>query len=323
MTRRLFLACFAGAVSIASAFSHAQSFPDKPIRIIVPFAPGSGADGNSRYFAEKMAPMLGQPVIVENKPGADGAIGMSMAKAAPADGYTIVQGSISAVSVNTVVRKDLPYDPVNDFKPLFGYTRGMNVLLVPNDSKIKTLPDLIAAAKTSPKPLNMGTFSPTQHLSAAWLGSLLGLKFSNVPYKGQSQVQTDLIGNQLDFAFLDLGGASTLIRSGKLRPIAVTGEGRHPDFPEIPAAKETKGLESYAQYSWNAFYIRKEVPDAIHAKLADAVKRVMTSPETIEKFYKPKGAQGVAATSGEVRSMQLREIQAFQKVADFIGMKPE
>src|SRR5690606_16147992 len=139
----------------------------------------------------------------------------------------------------------------------------------------------------------------------------------------QSQIQTQLMGNHLDLAYLDLGGASTLIRDGKLRALAVTGETRHPDFPDIPTVNETPGMEAYAQYSWNGFFIRKEVPDAIHAKLADAVERVMTSEEAIEKFYKPKGSQPMPVSSDEVRAMQFREIETFQKVANLIGMKPE
>jgi tripartite-type tricarboxylate transporter receptor subunit TctC len=324
MNRRFFLACLCGVLSANSSLVRAEeSFPAKPLRIIVPFGPGSGADGNARYFADKMAPILGQPIVVENKQGADGAIGMALAKAEPADGYTIVQGTISAASVNVVLKKDLPYDPVNDFKPLFGYQRGMNVVLVSNESKFKTLEDLIAASKAASAPLLMGTFSPTLELSASWMGSLAGITFSNVPYSGQSQVITQLMGNHLDVALLDLGGASTVIRGGKVRALAVTGEARHPDFPDVPTVNETKGMGSYAQYSWNGFFIRNEVPDSVHAKLADAVKRVMTSPETIEKFYKPKGSQPVPVPSEEVRAMQLREIKIFREVAASVGMKPE
>jgi tripartite-type tricarboxylate transporter receptor subunit TctC len=198
----------------------------------------------------------------------------------------------------------------------------MNVIVVSNDTNIKTLADLIAVGKKG-APLSVGTFSTAHRLAAARMGSLTGLTFNDVPYKGQSQVQTDVIGNNLDFAFLDLGGAFALIRSNKMRALAVTGETRHPDFPDIPAVNETKGLESYSQYAWNAFFIRKEVPEAIHAKLSDAVRRVMTSQEAIEGFYKPKGTEAMAVPAEAVKAMQVRSIQEYRKVFEALGLNRE
>ena len=315
--RRTFLRTAAATVAIASVMSTAvaqSDYPNRTIRIIVPFGGGSGSDASARYFAEKMAPLLGQPIIVENKPGAAGAIGMMAAKAAPADGYTFVQGGISPSVVNAVLVKDLAYDPVKDFVPLLGYGRNMNVLVVPNDSRFQTFADLVQYGKSGGEALNAGTFSTTLELALAWLGEEAGVRFTNVPYKGQSQALNEVIGKHLDMALVDLGGATTLLRSGQLRALAVTGETRSPAFPDIPTVKES-GAPAYVLYSWNAFFIRAETPPAVRARLADAIRKVMTDPETIEKFYQPKGTEGIPLTAEQMQKLQLEEIARFRKVA--------
>lgn len=315
--RRAFLraaAALAAGSLLSTAAVAEPGYPDRVIRIIVPFGGGSGSDASARYFAEKMAPLLGQSIIVDNKPGAAGAIGMMAAKAAPADGYTLVQGGISPSVVNAVLVKDLGYDPVKDFVPLLGYGRNMNVLVVPNESRFRTFADLVQYGRSGGAPLNAGTFSTTLQLALAWLGEEAGVRFTSVPYKGQSQALNEVIGRQLDMALVDLGGATPLLRTGKLRALAVTGETRSPAFPDIPTVKES-GAPGYVLYSWNAFYIRAETPPAIRAKLADAIRKVMTDPETIEKFYKPKGTEGIPLTAEQMQKLQLEEIARFRKVA--------
>jgi tripartite-type tricarboxylate transporter receptor subunit TctC len=223
--------------------------------------------------------------------------------------------------VNAVVIPNLGYDPVKDFTPLLGYARNMNVVLVPNDSRFKTFTDFLAQARTASDPLSVGTFSTTLNLSAAWLAGLANVKFNNIPYKGQAQVMTDVIGNQLDFALVDLGGATALIREKKLRALAVTGETRSPDFPLVPTVKES-GLNDYVQYSWNALFVRSDVPPAIRTRLAEVIRTVMTSPETIENLHRPRGTEARPLTSEQMQKLQLEEIDRFRKIAktiDFAG----
>lgn len=319
-TMKTLAACLSAGIAILTPAAQAQTgdFPTKTLRIIVPFASGSGSDANARYYAEKMSTLLGQPVIVENRAGADGAIGMMAAKSAPADGYTLVQGGISPSVVNAVVIPNLGYDPVKDFTPILGYSRNMNVLLVANESRFKTFADLLAEAKNPAAPLSVGTFSTTLSLTAAWLSSLSKVKLTNIPYKGQSQVMTDVIGNQLDLALVDLGGASTLLRDKKVRALAVTGETRSPDFPQVPTVRES-GLPDYVQYSWNALFVRSEVPAPIRDKLANAVRQVMTAPDTIEKFHGPRGTEARPLPSAQVQALQREEIARFQTIAKTIG----
>jgi tripartite-type tricarboxylate transporter receptor subunit TctC len=313
----------AGALCVftfcAARPAQADEYPSKPITIIVPFGGGSGSDATARYFGEKMARILGESFIVENKPGAAGAIGMMAAKKAPADGYTIVQGGISPSVVNAVLVKDLGYDPVRDFVPLLGYGRNMNVLVAPVDSDVKGIADLHGAMAVADRSLNIGTFSTTLQLAASWMGDALGLKFTNIPYKGQAQALNDLMGKQIDLALVDLGGASSLLRQGKIRALAVTGEKRSPDFPDVPTVKES-GAPDYVLYSWNAFYTRSEVPESVRAKLADAIKQVMTDPDTVNNFYSPKGTEGVPLNADQMRDLQIKEIERFKQVADKLGL---
>ena len=307
------------ALGCGPALAQVKDFPNRPLRIIVPFGAGSSSDANARFVAEKIAPLLGQPVLVENKPGASGAIGLQLTKALPADGYTIVQASISPMAVNPVVMKDLGYDPMKDFKPLFGMARGMNVLLVPNDSKLKSLADVIVAAKSA-KPPSVGTFSAGYQLAAEWLAAEAGGKFLNIPYKGQGLVMTDLMGNQLDLAVVDLGGAVPLITSGKVRALAVTGEIRHPEFPNVPAVKEQ--LPQYVQYSWNSFYVRAQTPDDITARLADTLRKVMTTPEGRE-LMKKTGMEFVPLAPTEMQRFNREELERFRRIAKAAGIQPE
>lgn len=310
----LSLAAFA-----AAALAQADDFPNRPIKIIVPFTTGSGSDAMARFYADKMGPILGQAVIVENRPGANGAIGMSAVKNLPADGYTLVQGGIGPSVINQVLVKDLPYDPVADFKAVYAYGRNMNILLTSPQSKFKSFADLQREAKASQVPVSVGTFSSTLMMSSAWMAANADLKINNIPYKGQSQVMTDIMGGQLDLALVDISGAALLVKQGKVRALLVTGENRSPDFPDVPTAKEL-GLGDYVQYSWNAFFVREETPEPIRRKLSDALRQVVTSPDTINNFYKPRGSDVRAVTPEEMRALQQREIASFGKVAQSVGL---
>lgn len=319
------LGCFVSAVVLSTtlafpALAQAEDYPNRPITIIVPFGGGSGSDATARYFGEKMSRILGQSFIVENRPGAAGAIGMMAAKRAPADGYTIVQASISPLVVNQVMVKELGYDPVEDFVPLLGYGRNMNVLIAPIDSEIKTIDDLKRVAAETDHPMNVGTYSTTLQLAAAWMGDELGVDFMNIPYKGQAQSINDLMGSQIDLALVDLGGASSLLHEGKIRAIAVTGETRSEDFPDVPTVKES-GAEDYVLYSWNAFYVRAEVPEAIRAKLSDAIEQVMTDADTVTNFYSPKGTEGIPLPALQLRELQKEQIARFETVMQKLGIE--
>lgn len=306
---------------LATCAAHAQppAYPNRTIKIVVPFTAGSGSDNSSRYFGEQISTLLGQPVIVENKPGANGIIALQQVKNAPADGYTVLLASNSPMAVNPLVIKDLGYDSVKDFKPISGLTRGMNVLVVSNDSKFATVDDLLAAGRRNA--LNAGTYSAGYELAASWLSSVSGAKFVNVPYKGQAPIITDVIGNQLDFALVDLGGAMPLIKGGKIKALAVTGEARNADLPQVPTIRE-RGFNDYVQYSWVSFYVHMQTPDDVTAKLAAALQTALQAPSAKE-FVRKTGGELMAYGPEQMRAFHLSEIERFRKIAETAGIRPQ
>jgi len=302
--------------------SQTSGYPDKPIKVVVPLAAGSGGETFARFFAEKLAAILGQPFIVENAPGGNGIIGAMIVKRAPADGYTILQGTSAIISLNPITIKNLPYDPIKDFKPVHGILRGMNVFLVAENSRLHSLADLVAAAKSSKIPLSVGTFSPQYQIAQEWFASLAGTKFNNIPYKGGGAVVTDLIGGQLDFAVTDLSSSAPLIKAGRVRALAVSGDARHPLFPDIPTVRES-GFPEFVNYSWGSFYVRAETPDEIVTKLADAMDKAMSTNEAKEFAVKTGGVELMTLGPAAMRKFQMDEQARFQGAAKTAGITPQ
>ena len=299
-----------------------RDFPDHPIKLVIPVGTGSGADITARFFAAQLSEVLGQSVIPDNRPGANGLIGITSVKTAPADGYTLLLAAGSTLSINPIVLKGpLPYDPVKDLKPLTGLTKGVYVIVVPPNSKFQTLADLVTDAKKEPGKLNVGVLSTTFQLALGWFESLAGVKFTNVPYKAGTQVITDLIGNQLDFAMVDRALAATQTKAGKLRALAVTGDGRHPDFPGVPTVIES-GYRGYEFYSWLTIAVRNDTPDAISNKLVDALQKVLASDKA-KDYARLSGADLMPLGPVAIRKFQLDELANFRKVAEVAGIKPE
>ena len=215
-----------------------------------------------------------------------------------------------------------PYDAITDFKPVSGLTRGMGAFVVPGNSPFKTLEELVAAAKKSPRPFNVGTYATSYQLTLDWFNSLAGVKFVGVPYKGAAPIFTDLIGNQLDWAVLNLSGVSTLLLSGKLRAIAVTGDTRAPEFPNIPTVKES-GYPEYSNYLWTSLYVRTETPEHITNILTTAMQKVLTSPQAQEYLVSTGGGELMPYGPAQMRKMQIDEVERFREIIKTSGFKPE
>lgn len=318
--KRMWFASLALILIAPFALGQSKDFPNKPVKVIVPYTAGSGSDTSARFFGERLAVVLGQPFVVENRPGASGVISAMAVKTAPADGYTILLASNSPLSVNSVTIKDLPYDPLKDLKPLSGLTRGMNAYVVAPNSRLITLADLLAAAKKEKQALNAGSYSDGYQLALDWLANVMGVKFNYIPYKGGSQVFADVMGKQLDFGLVDLGGVAPLLKSGRLRALAVSGEERHPDFPDVPTIRES-GYPDYVNYAWTSFCVRSETPDDVTAKLADALKKVLTTNEARD-FVKKMGAELMPYGPIVMRKFQRDEIERFRRIAEVAGYKP-
>jgi len=319
--RKIILA-FIGLMTVAPlALGQAKDFPNRAIKVIVPFTAGSGSDTSARFFGEKMSAILGQTVVVENRPGASGVIAVSAIKSAPADGHTILLASISLMSVNPVTVKDLPYDPLKDLKPIAGLSRGMAAIIVPQNSKLVTLADVVKASKDDKKSLSAGTYSAGYHLIFEWFANLAGIKFNHIPYKGGAPIYADLMGNQLEIAIVDVGGASPLIKSGKLRAIAMSGETRHPMFPDVPTVKES-GYPEYVTYTWTSFSVRSETPDDITAKLADTLQKALATNEAKE-YGRSTGGELMPYGPADMQKFQREELERFRRIATIAGVKPQ
>ena len=319
--KRMLLALL-GLMAIAPlALGQAKDFPNKVVKVIVPFTAGSGSDTSARFFGEKLAAILGQPFVVENKPGASGVISVMAVKTAPADGYMILLASNSPLSVNPVTIKNLPYDPLKDLKPLSGLMRGMNAYIVAPNSPFKTLADVVAASRQGGQPLNVGNYSAGYHLALEWFANLAGVKFNHIPYKGGAPIFTDIMGNQLDMAIVDLSGVSSLLKSGRIRALAVSGERRHYDFPDVPTIRES-GYPDYVNYSWTSFYVRAQTPDDITAKLADALQHALTTNEAKE-YAKKTGSELMPYAPAAMQKYHRDELERFRRIAEVAGIKPE
>jgi tripartite-type tricarboxylate transporter receptor subunit TctC len=324
MTRRQFLqstAALAALTQATGAWAQAASFPSKPIRILVPFNAGSGADSYSRFFGELMSRSLGQPVLVENRPGASGLLAMQALRAAPPDGHTLIVGTTSPMCVMPVLVKGLAYDAFKDVRPIHGFSWGPATFVVRAESPYKSMGDLIASAKREKKTLNVGNYSDGYMLLATWLSTVTGIPVNHIPYKGGVQMQTDLIGGSLDLGVNDFSGVADPIRQGRLRALAITDSKRHPMFPEVPTMKDL-GFADFESYVFASLYTDGRVPDDITNKLADTVRAAMLSPEG-KTFLNSMTGNPMMMHTKELGDFQRREYERFKKVADAAGIQPK
>jgi tripartite-type tricarboxylate transporter receptor subunit TctC len=321
MKRSLFAAA---ALMLTVPMVHAQTadnFPSKPIRIIVPFNAGSGSDETSRVYGEIVSKLLGQPVVVENRPGGSGLIAINTVKAAEPDGHTILLASNSPMAVNPIVVKDLPYDPFKDFRPVHGLSVGPAAFVVAADSPYKTIQDLIAAAKKENRPLAVGNYSEGYQLIATWLGAAAEVGVNHVRYKGGAQMVTDVIGGQLDTGVNDFSGIVPLLEAGKIRALAITGAERDKKQPNIPTMMES-GFPDFETYVWASLFVRSETPDAVVKKLADAFNAALKSEEG-RAYQASRPGSPMLLPMDEMGEFHRREYERFRRVAEAAGVKPQ
>ena len=320
--RRTVIAALTLALSAALLPARAQeAFASRPLKIVVPTSPGSGSDVTARFFGEQLAAALGQPVTVENKPGANGVIAAMAVRQAPADGYTLFLATNTHMAVNPVVVKDLPYDALKDFRFVGGLARGAMMFVVPAGSKIRTPAELVAAARASASKLSVGSYTTGFQLSAEWFASVSGTRHVYVPYKGAPEVFTALMGDQLDWAVTDVISALPQVKAGKLRAIAVSGERRYRETPDVPTLKES-GFPEYVNYTWTSLVVRGETPDAVAAKLVETLQQVLATPAA-KDFIARIGSEPLALGPAEMRRFQTSEIERFRRIAAGAGMQPQ
>lgn len=263
------------------AWSTDKPYPARPITLVVPFTPGGSVDNSGRLMAERLGRALGQPVIVDNRGGAGGAIGSTyVAKAAP-DGYTLIVTSQSTHVVNPAMNPKLPYDAINDFAPITLFDRLANVLLVNADLPVRSFEELVKYGRANPRALNYASagIGSVSHLSMELLKNQAGLPMNHVPYRGSGVALTDLLSGQVQLTWNNLSSNLGYIRNGKLRALAVAAPTRMPQLPEVPTFAELK-LPDLNLTSWTGLAAPAKTPDAIVQKLYVEVRKILTDPAT-------------------------------------------
>lgn len=296
----------------------AEAYPKQPIRIFVPFDPGSGSDVYARQFGSMLSAVIGQPVPVENRAGAAGALAVQALLRGDADGYTILLGSNSPMAVNVSAFNALPYDPVIQLAPICGLTRSMAMIAVPPNSPYDSLEDLVAAGKAG-TPLNMGTYSPGYQLSVAPFLQQAGFRWEDIAYRGLSQTTADIMGGQLEVGVIDSAGGIETAVSEQIKVLAVTGEDRHPSLPDVPTLTEL-GYENSVHYSWTALWAPAETSEEIVQFLSEHLIEILGRPESIE-FITRTGAEPMPHNPSEMREFQLAEIKRFTSAVDISGFE--
>jgi tripartite-type tricarboxylate transporter receptor subunit TctC len=298
------------ALPVGDAFAF---YPEKTIRIVVPFAPGGGTDVIARTLAQELAKDLGATVIIENKPGAGTIIGTQSVAASEPDGYTLLMATF-ANAVNPSLNSKLPYDPHKDFAAVALIARSFNIVVVNPPSPIKSVGDLIATAKADPNKLSYGTFGTgtSAHLAGELFKSMARINLTTVPYKGAAPAITDLLGGQIQVIFTTVASAASLIAAGQLRALAVTSAQRSPAFPELPTVAEA-GVAGYAAESWYGLYAPAKTPGEIIDRLNKSAAKAVQS-EAFKKLGVNEGLVMVAGEPAELDRYVRGEEERWRKV---------
>ncbi len=323
-TRRAMLGALGGSLAAIALPSGAQStWPSRPIRVVVPFPPGGATDIVAREISERLTPVLGQALVVENKAGASGNVGIEMVVRSPADGYTLAIGAPQTLTINPQLFAKLPFDPQRDLAPIVVVAAVPNVLIVNPKLAINSVKDLIALAKSRPGKLNYGSSSigGTPHLSAELFKSMTGTYITHIPYKGSAPALQDLIGGQIDMMFDNLPASLPHIRSGRVRALAVTTLARSPSAPELPTLDES-GVKGFESQGWFSLLAPTGTPEPVLQRLNTEVNRILGTPEFRERLQRV-GAEPVGGSIDDFRRRLRDETERWRKVIKFADIKVE
>ncbi len=312
----------AGAVIAAPAFAHAQNYPDKPIRLIVPFAPGGGTDITARTIAQKLTERLGQTVVVDNRPGANGTIGVDLAAHAAPDGYTLSMIS-SSHSVNVSLIKKLPYDLVKDLAPITQATTQPYALVIHPSLPVKSVKELIALARAKPGAINYGSSGTggLSHLSGALLASLAKINIVHIPYKGGSPAMIDVISGQIQMLFSTILQSHAHLKAGRLRALAVTTAKRSPAEPSLPTMQEA-GVPGYEVAGWYGVVAPVKVPQPILTTLNREIVAILQEPDVARKLA-GDGSEPVGSTREAFGAHIRSEIAKWRKLVVEAGIRKD
>ena len=310
----------ASALATLSATAGAQGFPNKPIRLVVTFPAAGAPDILARLFADKA--QFGQPVVVDNVPGAGGNIGADKVAKAPADGYTLVMGTVGTHSINGSIYSKMSYDMVKDFSPVAHVASAPNLLVVTNDLPVKTVAELITYMKANPNKLSFGSpgIGTSVHVSGELFKSMTGTTMQHVPYKGRQFAIPDLVGGQIQVMFDNMPSALPMAKDGKIRALAQTTAKRSTAAPEVPTVAET--VPGFEATTWFAVFAPAGTPKDVVARINAEMVRVFKLPEVADKL-KALGLEPWISTPEELGKYQAAEIVKWAKVVKDSGAKAD
>jgi tripartite-type tricarboxylate transporter receptor subunit TctC len=305
---------------VASFGAWAQAYPTKPVRLVVTFPPGGAPDILARLFADKA--QLGQPVVVDNKPGAGGNIGADNVAKSPADGYTLVMGTVGTHSINGSLYSKMPYDMVKDFAPVAHIASAPNLLVVNNDLPVKTVAELITYMKANPDKLSFGSpgVGTSVHISGELFKSMTGTKMQHVPYKGRQFAIPDLVGGQIQVMFDNMPSALPMAKEGKIRALAQTTAKRSGAAPDVPTVAET--VPGFEATTWFAMFAPAGTPREVVARVNAEIQRVFALPDVQDKL-KALGLEPWISTPDELARFQASEITKWAKVVKESGARAD
>ncbi len=308
-------------LSLAAAIASAQSYPNRGLRIVVPFPPGGVTDLVGRALAARLSAEFGQAVVVENRPGASGVLGAELVARAAPDGYTLMIGNISTLAINAATFARLPYDPLASFAPVSMLATQPLLIAVNPAVPANSLAELVALAKSRPGRLNYGTAGSSIYLAVEQFSTRAGVKMNHVPYKGSAPAIADLIGGQIDVLFDPFSTLYPQARAGKARALAVTTERRSSVAPDVPTVAES-GLAGFDVSSWQGLVVPAGTPKEIIDRLHVAVMKALASTELKQQFA-AQGAEPAPSTPQRFEQYMREESARWRQVAREAGVKPE
>jgi tripartite-type tricarboxylate transporter receptor subunit TctC len=322
LLKRFCFSCAGLILAFSSAIAFADNYPSKPIKAIVPFAAGSATDQIGRAFAAKMAESLGQPVVIENRPGANGMIGADLVAKAPADGYTLLFGTNSTNAALKSLVKHLPYNQDTAFVPIGYFGSVPLIVAINNDIPAKSLNGFVSLAKADPGKMTFGYASTSQRVSSEILSSVSGIKMTGVSYKSGPNAMTDLIGGQINMFTADFAVTLPQVQAGKIRGLAVTSLKRSPAIPELPTVNEALGIKGYELIAFFAAFGPAGMPNEAVMKLNKAINDAAKSKDLVERF----AAMGFESQPGTPEALGQKiklETVKWAKAIKEAGMEPE
>lgn len=318
--RRRFLLASTAALSIGGA-AKADSFPNGPFRIIVPFGPGSATDQSARNVAEGLNRAFGVAAVVENKPGANGAIAAEVAAKAKPDGQTIFVCSSTAAASNVAMMKSLPYDPLKDFDPVTIIGRAPVFMIVNAKVEAKSAPEFAALCKREPGKINFGSGSASTRISGELFKAKAGVDMVHVPYKSTPAALQDLVAGHVQMCFADPVTSLPQVKAGTVRCLGVGSRGRYKLTPDIPTLIE-QGIPDFDLMTWTGILLPRGVPQPVQAKLREAMLKAITDPAYVER--QAQGGSEIAPSSPEeMRQIMVAEIQLYRDMMKIAGIEPE